>query len=172
MKPNTTPLFVHILIAVILAACSTIEVNNNYDPGYDFSSLKDYAWIENPNINTKNPLIEKQFRREMETQLKSKGYSLDNTNPNFHIAYHGLDVQRRIDVTNWGYGYGRWGSGVEIYQYDEGTIVIDFIDAKSNELIYRSKVSAIVKQNIDIEKRQKNIQEAVHKILENFPSKK
>ena len=66
---------------------------------------------------------------------------------------------------------GRWDSGIDVYEYEEGSIVIDFVDSDTNELIYRSKVSAIISRNIDFEQRRKNIQKAVRKILENFPPK-
>ena len=80
----------------------------------------------------------------------------------------------KVNVTNWGYGYspeGRyWGrGGFSVYQYEEGTLVLDLIDAKSRDLIWRGAAKADVEVATTPEKRDKLIQAAVHKILENFP---
>jgi hypothetical protein len=152
-----------------LAACSTMQVETDYDPGYDYSKLKTYNWVPNPSIKQGNELFEKHFQKIMGENLATKGITRDEANPDFLIAYHG-DVQRRVDVTNWGYRYPGWYGGIDVYQYNEGTIVVDFIDAKSKELIYRSTVTAEVgRGSMDFEKRQKRITEAVEKILKDFP---
>jgi hypothetical protein len=156
-----------------LAACSTIRVANDYDPGYDYSKLKSFNWIPNPNAKQRSELVAKHFKNAMERQLSTKGIVLDEENPDFRIAYHG-NVERRVQVTNWGYRYPGWyggGGGLDVYQYKEGTIVIDFIDAKSNEMIYRSSLSAEVDMYQDSQKRMERIEEAVTKIMEDFPPK-
>lgn len=154
-----------------LASCSSMRVNTDYDPGYDFSKLTMYYWIPNPDVSERNKLFDKHFRKIMGDKLKEKGFTPDENNPDFLIAYFG-DVQRRIDVQNWGYRYPGWYGGVEVYQYDEGTIVVDFVDAKTNDLIYRGTVKAEVNRgNMNTAKRQKRITEAVEKILKNFPPK-
>lgn len=159
-----------ILIFIIgLASCSSMLVNTDYDPSYDFSKLKTYYWVPNPTIREQNRLFEKHFQKIMGEKLAEKGITLDETNPDFLIAYYG-NVQRKIDVQNWGYRYPGWYGGLEVYQYDEGTMVVDFVDAKTKDLIYRGTVKAEVNRgSMDAEKRQKRITEAVEKILKNFP---
>ena len=152
-----------------LASCSTIDVQSDHDPSYDFSKLQTYNWVPNPNLKKENELFEKHFQKIMGDQLASKGMTLSESSPDFLIAYHG-DVQRRVDINNWGYRYPGWYGGIDVYQYNEGTIVVDFVDANSKEMIYRSTVKAEVgRGSMDFEKRQKRIDEAVTKILENFP---
>ena len=165
-----------ILIGIVvwgLAACSSIDVITDYDPGYDYAKLKTFSWVPNPNIKSENALFEKRFQKIMAEDLAKKGIALDEANPDFLIAYHS-DVQRKVDITNWGYRYPGWygHGGVDVYQYDEGTIVVDFVDAASRDLIYRSTVKAEVNRGSpDIEKREKRLAEAVEKILMDFPPK-
>ena len=109
MRQNFHILFGYFFLTLILAACSSIGVSNNYDPAYAYSTLKTYSWVDNPNLNLRDPLTEKQFRQTMDNQLNEKGFVLQQSNPNFKIAYHSLDVNRKIELNNWGYGYGRWG---------------------------------------------------------------
>ena len=161
-----------LIVCVVLTACSTIKATNDYDPGYDFSKLKSYNWIPNPNAKLRSGLMVKHFKKSMEQQFAAKGMTLDESNPDFRIAYHS-NVERRVSINNWGYGYSGWygGGGLDVYQYEEGTAVIDFIDAKTNEMIYRSSLNAEVNRYTDNEKRMKRLEEAVSKILENFPPK-
>jgi hypothetical protein len=156
-------------VCVALAACSTMRSNIDYDPSYDFTKAKTYNWIPNPQIAQSNELFDKHFRKVMDEKMAAKGYSVNETNPDFMIAYHG-DVQSKVDVTNWGYRYPGWYGGVEVYQYDEGTLIVDFVDSGSKNLIYRATISAEMdRSSTDFEKRQKRINEAVDKILKSFP---
>ena len=105
----------------------------------------------------------------MDEKLAAKGYSVSESNPDFLIAYHG-NVQSKVDVTNWGYRYPGWYGGVEVYQYDEGTLIVDFVDSTSKDLIYRGTLTAEMdRRSTDFERRQKRINEAVDKILKRFP---
>ncbi len=62
-----------------------------------------------------------------------------------------------------GYGYGSHGA---VTTYTEGTLVIDIIDAGTNELVWRgAAVSALGDATYDA----KDINKAVEKILEEFP---
>lgn len=159
-------------VCLVLAACSTMRANTDYDPTYDFSKAKTYNWIPNPQIAQEDELFDKQFRRTMDEKLAAKGYSVNESNPDFLIAYHG-NVQSKVDVTNWGYRYPGWYGGVEVYQYEEGTLIVDFVDSTSKDLIYRGTLTAEMdRRSADFERRQKRINEAVEKILKNFPPPK
>jgi len=158
-----------IVISLVLAACSTMRTSIDYDPGYDYSKLKTYRWIPNPGVEQANELFDKHFRKIMDEKLAAKGYSADENNPDFLVAYHG-NVQSKVDVTNWGYRYPGWYGGIEVYQYEEGTLIVDFVDATSKNIIYRGTLTAeIDRRSSDFEKRQKRINEAVEKILKSFP---
>lgn len=160
------------MVAVTLAACSSMRTNIDYDPVYDFSTLKSYNWIPNPQIEQANELFDKHFRKIMDEKLAARGYSVDENNPDFLVAYHG-NVQSKVDVTNWGYRYPGWYGGIEVYQYEEGTLIVDFVDAKAKDIIYRGTVTAEMdRRSTDFEKRQKRITEAVEKILKSFPPPK
>jgi hypothetical protein len=157
---------------MVLAACSTMRTNIDYDPSYDFNKARTYNWIPNPQIAQANELFDKHFRKVMDEKMAAKGYSVNESNPDFLIAYHG-DVQSKVDVTNWGYRYPGWYGGVEVYQYEEGTLIVDFVDSASKDLIYRATLSAEMdRRSTDFERRQKRISEAVDKILKGFPPTK
>lgn len=69
-------------------------------------------------------------------------------------------------------GYGGWGGNVQethTYEYDEGTLIIDFIDPKTWNLVWRGSALAEVNRAADPEKKRKRVDEAVRRILERFP---
>ncbi len=44
IKNSISLTFVTLTAALLLVGCSTISVNQDYDPGYDFSKVKNF-WI-------------------------------------------------------------------------------------------------------------------------------
>ena len=69
-----------------------------------------------------------------------------------------------------GYWGGYWGpGGTSTYEYEEGSLILDFVDAKSKKLIWRGAAKAEVNRVNTPEKAEKLISEAVQEILKNFP---
>jgi Domain of unknown function (DUF4136) len=60
---------------------------------------------------------------------------------------------------------------VDVYQYREGTLIIDLMDAKNNNLIWRGWGTSVLNSN-DIDLTEAEISEAVYKILKEFPPTK
>jgi hypothetical protein len=77
--------------------------------------------------------------------------------------------ERKIDVSSRGYGYRGLRGGIVVYQYEEGTLVLDFVDAKKMGLIYRGIATAELLRSGSFEKRQERVNETVEKILKQFP---
>ena len=161
------------VLAIVISGCSSIEVSENYDPSYDFSQAKTFDWYAENDY--KHELILKQIRHELKAQLEAKGITQKEDNPDLVVAiYGGTKDKVSIRSTNIGYTYGGWygGRGVDVYQYKEGTLVLDFIDRKTKQLVFRSKAIVEVSQNISMEKRQKRIQNVIREAIKSFPPAK
>jgi len=59
-------------------------------------------------------------------------------------------------------------TNLNINQYTEGTLFIDFIDKKNNELIWQGIGSGAMKMS-NIEKKEKRINDLVNKIILAYP---
>lgn len=167
---------------LLLAACSSVTVNTDYDPGADFAALKTYAWLARKAGATGDPrldstLLHERIRSAVEAQLAARGYEkVAVGRADFLVAYH-TAIERKIDVDTIyrGYGYrsGAWGWGVGhetvVYEYDRGTLLLDVLDPKAHRLLWRGSASAIVSEQSTPEQRTKRVNEAVAKLLDRFP---
>ena len=153
---------------ILLSACVSYQATYDYDPQYSFKGLKTYSWIEDPAVTAQSELIEKHIRKAVENKLTEMGYSRATASPDFRIAML-LGRENKTELTPLGYSYGSWYGAVNVYQYEEGTFVLDFVDTNTNSLVYRGVVRAELKHNVNPDERQQRIKKAVDKVLKYFP---
>jgi hypothetical protein len=163
-------------LAFLLIGCSTISVNHDYDPDFNFSSLRTYDLLPVPAKAARNELVVKRVVSAVKQNLDAKGIIRDSRKPDFLIAIHG-GRQTKVDVVDWGYSYGRYGMyrgprRVDVYEYQEGTLIIDFVDARTRELFWRGTATGVIDPYRSPEERGRIINEAVAKVLDKFPPAK
>lgn len=176
---------------VLIGGCATVQVSQDYDPATDFARYRSFSWAPGPTPENKDVLLNNQFmdrriRKSVETTLTAKGlsYTPDNQ-PDILVTYH-ISVRTRIEVdaynsgfgwygyrrSAWGYPYPYWG-GIDyqtvVRQYEEGTLIIDFSDARNNTLIWRGIGTRRVTQYSDPEKTTAAVNETVAEILAQYP---
>lgn len=163
-------LFTGFAALLLLAGCSGISVSSDYDREADFSSYRTFGWMQTDRPGMRNPaqnsLMETRIKRTVAEQLQAMGYTmLDGGRPDIRIALH-MNVQNKVEVEH--YGYRRWRGPVrtEVHHYKEGTLVLDFVDAKLQQLVWRGWANSIL-GNPD--RAEKQINAAVSKILAEYP---
>ena len=180
-----------VLLIGFLAGCSTVSVSNDYDPAVNFTKLKTYGWIENkqdpdeaPSIG-ENTLLTSRIERSVDSVLASMGMEkVARSDADFLVSQH-IAVQQKLQVNTtqfgygYGYGYGAWGgpigvspSQTTVSQYEQGTLVIDFVQPENRNLIWRGTGQSRVRKSTSPEERQKRIRTAVDEILGQFPPAK
>lgn len=181
------------LLAGFLGGCSTLEVTYNYDPAADFAALRTYEWVPSEQRRTgdprvdDNPLLDTRIHQAVDGALGAKGYRIEASgSPDFLVGYYvTLDAKVDVQVLNDYYGYTPgWGwryrrGDLPVYrvgapsafvdEYDEGTLILDFIEPKTRKLIWRGTARDEVNLSAKLETRQKKLSEAVSRMLENFP---
>jgi len=100
-------------------------------------------------------------------ELNAKDYK-DSQPADFGIALH-FGQKTITDVQSYGYGWGWYGGGVDVTQYQQGTLIIDFIDMKTNKLEWRGTAQGAMAENPDVQTRTANIDSAVSQMLAPFP---
>ncbi len=170
MKP--TVFFLTVCATVLAQSCSSINVSHDYDPQANFNNLKTFSWLSFPQKAEVNQLVVRRIKDAVTRELVAKGLSENSRNPDFLIAMHGA-TKEKLDIQDWGYsspGAAYWGQrDITVQQYTEGTLILDFVDAKSKQMIWRGVASGAVDPGASPEKRTKRINEGVAKLLAKFP---
>ncbi|MFI5406288.1 MAG: DUF4136 domain-containing protein [Nitrososphaerales archaeon] len=166
------------LVIFFTASCSTISVNQDYDPEYDFSKLKTFGFIPLSKEAGIDQLSADKLGAAIKNELTAMGYTLSDK-ADFGIALlFSSKTKTNVQSYGYGYGYGYYGrgyggmGGVDVTQYDEGTLVIDFVDMAEQKLVWRGIGSGTMSQSPTVEERTANINNAVAQILAQFPPEK
>lgn len=166
-----------VCFAAIIAGCApSVTVNYDYDTEYNFAPLKVYAWIPIKATGSVSELRIRRFVDALNNQLQAKGYTLSTDNPDFLVAVHG-STKEQINVTDSGYGYGPrygrgWGTGysdIDVYQYTEGTVFVDIVDAESRHMVWRGTAQTEVDDSASPEKQEQRFAEIAARLFSNFP---
>ena len=127
-------------------------------------------------------LDKRRILRAIEAELLAKGLT-KSENPDLLISLF-TKSQQRVDVYNNQWGYGAWGWGgyygpgwgpgwgwgwdrPSVSTSTQGTLYIDFIDAKKKELVWQGMGTGYLSRNI--EQKEERIREFVNKIMEKYP---
>jgi hypothetical protein len=164
-------------VLVCLAGCTTIQVGVDYDRNQDFGGYLTYDWAAvndaevDPRID--NDLLRKRLFSAVDTELAGLGFVRSGESPDFWLGWHAT-VESRVDVrelgSRYGYGRGGWYDGhTQVRHYDEGTLILDVVDAERNELVWRGTAKGEVDWFAEPEEKEARLQEAVQRLLAHFP---
>jgi hypothetical protein len=160
------------------------DVRYNFAAGEDFSKYKTYKWVQIKDAQQLNSLADSQVKSAIDSELAKKGLSkTDGEKADLFIGYQvGIDQEKQFNTfdTGWGYGpgwRGGWyGGGGGMSTTTTSTIQIgqlglDMYDPAAKQLVWRGTASKTIDPKAKPEKRQKNLQKAVAKLLKNYPPK-
>jgi hypothetical protein len=168
-----------LLAMLLLVGCSSgLTVNHDYDQQVDFAGYNSFQWV--PSKNSSNSLLESRIEAAVVSELtRKKGLLQLTDNPDLYVIYH-AGAEDKVDIQSYGYGYGAgryggaygWGGGgISTYNYTEGTLIIDMIDASTKQLVWRGSATGVLDENPSPEKVTQNVNNAVAAILAQYPPK-
>jgi len=176
MRIPRAVLFFLLVPFLFILGCD-LSTSVDYDREADFSQVSSFSWTgqRNPEVND---LVHNRIMGALRSQLKAKGLSEVDSNPDVFVTYYGDDNERTvIDTNHYGYGYGAgwgWGGGMgmgssttTVRTYKEGTIVVDIYGAGDKQLIWRGTVTGTISDNP--QKNEKNIVKGIAKMFEKYP---
>ena len=113
-------------------------------------------------------LMDRRVREAVDAVLAEKGYRrVRPRRADFKVRYF-ANVRDRVQVQNDVYGWGRFRHNeVSVYKYKEGSLVIDFIDPRLKQIIWRGVGTRSVG---DVEKAVREVNVTVSKTLASFPA--
>ncbi len=179
-----------LLSILIMAGCSSVTVNSDYDKTADFSKYKTLeflGWAEESN-KILNRFDQERFENAFAQEFMKRGFTGVESGGDIAVSLF-VVVDKKTSVTaytnhmnagGWGYGagwgwyggYGGVGMGTSTTTYNEndyleGTLVIDVFDTKTKNLIWESVGQKTVDENP--RNPEKNIAYVAEKMMKPFP---
>jgi hypothetical protein len=172
---------------VLAAGCVTgPSIRVDKDPNVDLTQYKTFGFFDQVATDRAqySTIITNRLKSATRTQLERVGYTYDEREPNLRVNFY-LNVTQKQEIRStpsasmgvgyYGYRggmYGAWGGypyDVETVNYREGTLSIDLVDAKQNQLVWQGVAEGRVS-----DEARKNpgpaIDAVVAEIFRNFPN--
>jgi hypothetical protein len=171
----------HVLLLSILAMLTgcgpQIRVFSDFDPDYDLSAYKTFDWGQKVKIEEgRNPLYynelnDKRIKAVVLEQMTARGYHLTSDNPDLIFHYHIIiDDQSVVATEPYGYNYGTYWTQMQtnVFTYQQGTLILDLMERKSQNLIWRGWAVTDLGQ-IKPDQVSDIIKTTVARIFKNYP---
>ena len=149
-----------VVAVLILAATTTafgVSVKSDYDKMFDLTKLRTFTFKTDRASNdplSSNTIEAERLQSALSSQLQANGFSQESQDPNFIVAFYSRSKNKTEIESTPGFGFGsgfgwgydmpyrehwRWGLGPDIwtYNYIQGCVMVDIIDAKTNQLVWR-----------------------------------
>jgi Domain of unknown function (DUF4136) len=187
-------IIVSLIALLTLAGCSSFSVVSDYDSSMPFGMYRTYRWSAEgssrigDDVLAKNPLIYKHIRSAVDRELQAKGFQLREKGPVDFIVSTSAGIHERVTIGpptvgvyyhyghywrgprySTGFWYDPYGPYPRLTYYEEGTLVIDIIDAKRDDIAWRGVGRGILKDYESTTDMHHDIDTAVMKILAKFP---
>jgi len=185
---QATPVFTAAVVLTLVACASVPQVHTAVSPDGGVGGLHTFGILppprhvgggEGPNDPMRaNSGSNRALRTALLQGFASRGYAIADSSPDFAVAYYAT-TKDKLDIMRWDYGYAWWprwwrGWGVrgpvgptEATEYGSGTVVVDVIDPKTRELLWRGKGLARVSD--DERAYELDLQKTVTAIVARFP---
>jgi hypothetical protein len=154
------------------------DVRYNFEQGTDFSKYKTYKWVAVENGAVPDQMVDTQIKQAIDSQLVLKGLTkTEDEKADLYITYQAAVSQEKqwnsYSTGMGGPGYYRWGgmgtTTTTSSTINIGTIVLDMYDTAAKKEVWRGDATKTLSGEKNPEKRQKNLQKAMTKLLKNYP---
>ena len=166
-------------INVALAGCASMTVSSHIERGVDFNQFVTYDWgppdnlpVGDPRLDN-NPFFNDYLQGAIEKNLAMKGFvRVFSGTPDLLVHYH-ASVNERMDVYEIDnrYGYCYQDCQPQITNYEQGTLIVDVVDTKTNKVVWRGWAQDTMNGVIDNQDRlDKQVEEGVTKMMRLLPA--
>src|ERR1700720_1096717 len=163
-------------ILAVVAVTFAQQVKTDFDHQANFSKYKTYSWQE---IKPADSLWDARIKSAVDAQLAAKGWTQVPSGGDVAVvAIKTTQTQRTLqtfyDGFGGGWGWRRFGGGgfgdatTTEQDYKEGTLVVDFYDARTKQLIWRGSAQDTLSDKAA--QNEKNLDKGVAKMFKAFPS--
>jgi hypothetical protein len=109
MKLKAPLLVLALMVGLVAGVPATAQkVRIDYDPNYDASKVKTFAWTFTPrtSLAEESPFLHSRIVNAIAYQLTTANMRQVDTDADIQVTYHAsASEELRLDTISWGYGY-------------------------------------------------------------------
>jgi len=182
MKTSMTMTASALALAILAGSSSAFAAtHSDYTKSYPLQTLKTFAFKTQHRISrdplANNDIWANDVREAIRTDFRNHGIAeVTNGTPDFFVAFY-VGLNDRYDVNYLGYGVpvfhrgfrtGWWGwpRGYDVWAvpYTESTVIVDVIDAHTNQLVWRGYDTG----TLNMKNPDKTLSKAVDSVVSRF----
>ena len=173
-------------VAVLVVGCGfltltagafAVTAKTDYDHSVNFEKYRTFAWKDYETRRSgivNNSIVASRIQNAVNEQLTKKGLQENDGDPDVYVVAH-VGAKNMTDVEYMpaigGWRHWRWmGPDMFVNRYVQGTTIIDIVDAKTNELVWRAIATDTGSNVLDVES-SKNIDKIASDAFKHFPPK-
>lgn len=179
------------LVCVVLAlmiGCSRVGVEHEAISPAKLSGLQSFSWLTSESASTdvrvNNPTVHKHVIAAVEKELEKKGYTQGTKeDADFLVSWFGK-VDEKVKEQSIAHFYGSYGYGAVAASmpekvaegavkktYREGTLIVDIIDPRNGDVIWRGTSSDTLVAGMDEKEVAAYLNASVRRVLAKFPKR-
>lgn len=164
------------VLAIGTAGCVTMTVSSHLDRGVDFSQFRTWDWGQADALPTgdprldNNPFFIDHLQGALEKAFARHGLErvAAGAPADLLVHYH-ASINQRFQVND-PVNCVPGDCQANVVEYEQGTLVIDVMDAKTQKIVWRGWSQDSVQGILDNQDRMEHqINEAVAKMMKRFP---
>jgi hypothetical protein len=186
MAMRVSRIILGLSVFVLAATPAFTKVRIDFDRSVNFSKYRTFMWLQEPDPN--NPFMKPRIINSVNAQLIGKGLEPDTTDAD--LVIRATSTIEKIPIWNTYYsgGFGGWGgcgacgwsgcgacgwgggSGWATTTMDireEGTLVVELLDARTHQPVWRGVATHSVSSKP--EKAAEKLQKEIRKMFEKYP---
>ena len=155
-------------------ACAPVRVSTSLERGMDFAQYKSFTFAAGDRFVTGDPRLDNneffqdRIKHSATRALEAHGFEAASPGTAQLIVHYHANVNQRIDVNELDSRYG-YCESCHSSLYDAGTITLDFVDSRTNRLVWRGWAEGSLDGIDDQDMIEQRVDEAVTRILAKLP---
>lgn len=175
---------IFIFLTALVGVSCTQKLHVEREPNVPIEKYHSYAWNKLEASNAIHPLyhnneLNQQIIREIDESFAKKGFKRNSVNPDFLVDFHIYVEEQKFQNTVCPAGFYRgerylselkentYCESPQIVSYDDGTLIIDIVDARTKQLVWRASMNDLLESPVYA---GKVFPKKVHRILKKFPN--
>jgi hypothetical protein len=167
------------VLALTLVGCATLRVNSYLERGVEFDRYRTYAWGPLEPFSTGDPRLDnnrffgQRVEEAVDMQLAARGFEKASAGAADLLIHIHARVDQRLEASDYDRAFRHCTVGDCRQQvYDAGTLLLDFVDRRTNTLAWRGWAERSLDGVIDDQAwLESTIDHTVARILSRLPLK-